>query len=123
MTGTVPSSDVQVTKDGFLFIDPTKFAFDVAADLPPEQAKYMADSQMPVAEAAFDTAVTVAAWRDKPTYGIVATDDRVLNPKPARWMYKRSRAKVSEVKASHLVYISHPDAVARVIETAACAVK
>jgi pimeloyl-ACP methyl ester carboxylesterase len=53
----------------------------------------------------------------------VATDDRVLNPKLARWMYKRSSAKVSEVKASHLVYISHPDAVARVIETAARAVK
>lgn len=124
MPGTVRSSDdVQVTKDGFLFIDPTKFAFDVAADLPPEQAKYMADSQMPVAAAAFDTAVAVAAWHDKPTYGIVATDDRVLNPKLARWMYKRSGTKVSEVKASHLVYISHPDAVARVIETAARAVK
>lgn len=123
MPGTAPTSDVQVTKDGFLFVDPTKFASDVAADLPPAQAKYMADSQMPVAAAAFDTAVTVAAWHDKPTYGIVATDDRVLNPKLARWMYKRSRAKVSEVKASHLVYISHPDAVARVIETAARAVK
>jgi pimeloyl-ACP methyl ester carboxylesterase len=81
------------------------------------------DSQMPVAAAAFDTAVTVAALHDKPTYGIVATDDRVLNPKLARWMFKRSRAKVSEVKASHLVYISHPDAVAPVIETAARALK
>jgi hypothetical protein len=79
----VPISDVQATKDGFLFVDPTKFAFDVAADLPPAQAEYMADSQMPVAAAAFDTTVTVAAWHDKPTYGIVATDDRVLNPRLA----------------------------------------
>ncbi|HEY1676697.1 MAG TPA: alpha/beta hydrolase [Candidatus Sulfotelmatobacter sp.] len=121
--GTTPSGDVQVTKDGFLFVDPTKFASDVAADLPAAQAKYMADSQMPVASAAFDTAVTIAAWHDKPTYGIVATDDRVLNPRLAHWMYKRSRAQVSEVKASHLVYISQPDAVARVIEIAARAVK
>jgi len=123
MPGMAPSSDVQASKDGFLFVDPAKFAFDVAADLPPAQARYMADSQMPVAAAAFDIKVSVAAWRDKPTYGIVATDDRVLNPKLAHWMYRRSGTKVSEIKGSHLVYISHPDAVARVIETAARAIK
>ena len=123
MPGRVPSSDVQATKDGFLFVDPTKFAADVAADLPPAQARYMADSQMPVAAAAFDTPVRVAAWHDKPSYGIVTTADRVLNPALARWMYKRSGTKVSEIKASHLVYISHPEEVARVIETAARAVE
>jgi pimeloyl-ACP methyl ester carboxylesterase len=123
MPGTAPSSDLKATKDGFIFVDPTKFALDVAADLPPAQAKYMADSQMPVAAAAFDTPVTVAAWHDKPSYGIVATADRVLNPMLAHWMYKRSATRVSEIKASHLVYISRPEAVARVIETAARAVK
>lgn len=123
MPGTVPSADLIVTKDGFMFVDSTKFAADVAADLPPAQAEYMADSQMPVAAAAFDAPVTVAAWHDKPSYGIVTTADRVLNPVLARWMYKRSGTKVSEIKASHMVYISHPDAVARVIETAARAVK
>ena len=123
MPGTVPSSHLELTRDGFIFVDSTNFAADVAADLPPEQAKYMADSQMPVAEAVFDTPVTVAAWHDKPSYGIVTTADRVLNPMLARWMYKRSGTRMSEIKASHLVYISHPDAVARVIETAARAIK
>jgi pimeloyl-ACP methyl ester carboxylesterase len=77
---------------------------------------------MPVAAAAFDAPVTVAAWRDKPSYGIVATADLALNPQLARWMYKRSGAEVTEIKASHLVYISQPGAVANVIERAARAV-
>ena len=117
--GEVPSSDLKPTKDGFIFIDPNMYAADVATDLPPAQAEFMANSQMPVAAAAFDAPVTVAAWHDKPSYGIVATEDRALNPKLARWMYKRSGAKTTEIKANHLVYISQPDAVARVIETAA----
>jgi len=117
--GEVPSSDLKPTKDGFIFIDPNMYAADVATDLPSAQAEFMANSQMPVAAAAFDAPVTVAAWHDKPSYGIVATEDRALNPKLARWMYKRSGAKTTEIKANHLVYISQPDAVARVIETAA----
>jgi pimeloyl-ACP methyl ester carboxylesterase len=119
MPGTAPSSDFRPTGDGFIFIDPTKFAADVAADVPPAQAKYMASAQMPVAAAAFDAPVTVAAWRDRPSYGIVATADRALNPMLARWMYQRSGAKMTEIKASHLVYISQPGAVARVIQRAA----
>jgi pimeloyl-ACP methyl ester carboxylesterase len=119
MPGAVPSSDLKPTSDGFIFVDATKFAADVAADLPPAQARYMANAQMPVAAAAFDAPVTIAAWRDKPSYGIVATADRALNPMLARWMYKRSGAEMTEIKASHLVYISRPGAVARVIERAA----
>jgi pimeloyl-ACP methyl ester carboxylesterase len=119
MPGAVPGSDLKPTSDGFIFVDPTKFAADVAADLPPAQARYMANAQMPVAAAAFDAPVTVAAWRDKPSYGIVATADCALNPMLARWMYKRSGAEMTEIKASHLVYISQPGAVARVIERAA----
>jgi pimeloyl-ACP methyl ester carboxylesterase len=117
--GDIPSSDVKPTKDGFLFVDPAKFAADVGTDLPPALADYMANSQMPVAAAAFDAPVTVAAWHDKPSYGIVATADRALNPKLARWMYKRSGAKITEIKANHLVYVSQPRAVASVIEAAA----
>jgi pimeloyl-ACP methyl ester carboxylesterase len=117
--GEIPSSDVKPTKDGFLFVDPAKFAADVATDLPPARADYMANSQMPVAAAAFDAPVTVAAWHDKPSYGIVATADRALNPKLAHWMYKRSGAKITEIRANHLVYISQPAAVASVIEKAA----
>ena len=117
--GTVPASDLKLTKDGFIFVDPTRFVTDVAADVPRAQAEFMANSQMPVAAAAFDAPITVAAWRDKPSYGIIATEDRELNPKLARWMYQRSGARVTEIKASHLVYISHPGEVARVIERAA----
>lgn len=117
--GEIPSGDVKQTQDGFLFIDPAKFAADVASDLPPGQAVYMANSQVPVAAAAFDARVSFAAWHEKPSFGIIATADRALNPLLARWMYKRSGATISEVKASHLVYISHPHVVARVIEGAA----
>ena len=119
MPGAAPSADLKPTKDGFIFLDPTKFAADFGADLPRAQAEFMANAQMPVAAAAFGAPVTVAAWHDKPSYGIVATEDRELNPKLARWMYKRSGAKVTEIKASHAVYISHPAAVAAVIEKAA----
>jgi pimeloyl-ACP methyl ester carboxylesterase len=119
MPGAAPSSDFKPTGDGFIFIDSTKFAADVAADVPLARAKFMASSQMPVAAAAFDAPVTVAAWRDKPSYGIVATADRALNPTLARWMYQRSGAKMTDIKASHLVYMSHPGAVANVIERAA----
>ncbi len=119
MPGATPSSDLKVTSDGFIFVDPAKFVVDVAADLPSAKAKYMAIAQMPVAAAAFDAPVTVAAWHDKPSYGIVAMTDRALNPQLARWMYKRSGAQATEIKGSHLVYISQPRAVARVIEKAA----
>jgi pimeloyl-ACP methyl ester carboxylesterase len=119
MPGEVPSSDLKLTSDGFIFLDPSKFAADVAADLPPAQTEFMANAQMPVAAAAFDAPVTAAAWHDKPSYGIVATADRALNPMLARWMYKRSGAKMTEIAASQLVYISHPETVASVIETAA----
>ena len=123
MPGAAPNDDLKQTKDGFIFLDPRKFAADFGADLPRAQARFMANAQMPVAAAAFGAPVTVAAWHDKPSYGIVAIEDRSLNPKLARWMYKRSGAKVTEIKASHAVCISHPHAVARVIETAARAVK
>jgi hypothetical protein len=119
MPGEIPSSDLKPTSDGFIFIDPSKYPADIATDLSAAQARFMANSQMPVAAAAFDAPVTVAAWHDKPSYGIIATADRALNPKLARWMYKRSGAKITEIKANHLVYISQPSAVARVIERAA----
>lgn len=119
MPGTAPPRDLRTTKDGFVFIDPTRFATDVAFDLPRPQAEFMANSQVPVAAAAFDAPVTVAAWHDKPSYGIIATEDRELNPKLARWMYERSGAKITQIKAGHLVYISRPASVARVIERAA----
>jgi pimeloyl-ACP methyl ester carboxylesterase len=118
-----PNNDLKPTKDGFVFLDPAKFAADFAADLPKAQAKFMAISQMPVSGAAFDAPVAVAAWHDKRSYGIVATQDRALNPELERWMYKRSGAKMTEIKASHAVYLSKPRAVADVIEAAARAAR
>jgi pimeloyl-ACP methyl ester carboxylesterase len=119
-----PASDhLMPTKDGFVFVDPTKFAADVGADLPKAQAEFMAHSQMPVLGAVFNTKLTVAAWHDKPSYAIIATQDRELNPELAQRMAKRAGSKVTMVKASHVVHISQPRAVAQVIETAARAVK
>lgn len=117
------SEDLKPTKDGFVFLDPAKFAADFGADLPRAQAEFMAHSQMPVSGAAFNSKLTVAAWRDKPSYAIIATEDRALNPEIARRMAERAGSKVTVIKASHAVHLSHPGAVARVIETAARDVK
>jgi pimeloyl-ACP methyl ester carboxylesterase len=117
-----PSNDIKSTKDGYLYLDQSMFAANFP-DLPKAQADFMAASQVPVSGAAFGAKATVAAWHDKPSYAIVATQDRQLNPELARWMYKRSGAKVTEIKASHLVYVSHPRAVAELIEQAARSAK
>jgi pimeloyl-ACP methyl ester carboxylesterase len=117
------SNDLKPTKDGFVFLDPAKFAADVGADLPKATAEFMARSQMPASGAAFSAKLTVAAWRDKPSYAIIATEDRELDPAIARRMANRAGSKVTVLKGSHLIHISHPRAVARVIETAARAVK
>jgi pimeloyl-ACP methyl ester carboxylesterase len=112
-------NNLRQTKDGFIFLDPAKFADDVGADLPEATGEFMARSQTPILGAAFDTKLTVAAWRDKPSYAIIATEDRVLDPAIARRMADRAGSKVTVLHGSHVVHISHPRAVARVIETAA----
>ena len=83
----------------------------------------MALSQMPVAGKAFGTPINAPAWKEKPTYGIVATQDRMINPDLERFMYQRANAQVTEISGSHVVFISQPRAVADVIEQAASAVK
>jgi pimeloyl-ACP methyl ester carboxylesterase len=119
-----PAGDhLQQTKDGFVFLDPAKFAADFGADLPRARAEFMAHAQMPVSGAAFQARLTAAAWHDKPSYAVIATQDRALDPAIARRMARRAGSKVTEVRASHAVHISHPRAVARVIETAARAVE
>ena len=117
--GKVAGSDLTASPDGFVFFNPARFPSDVAADVPPADARYLAQAQMPVAAAAFDAPVTVAAWHDKSSYGVIATDDLELSPALAHWMYERSGTKVTEIRGSHLVYVSQPRAVARVIEAAA----
>ena len=101
------------------FILPAKFRDTYAADVPAPDAQFLADSQQQLAEKALGTAVSVAAWRTKPSYAVLTTQDHVVSPQLQRWMYLRSGAKVTEVSASHAVFISHPDAVARVIQAAA----
>ncbi|MDP9759393.1 pimeloyl-ACP methyl ester carboxylesterase [Agrobacterium sp. SORGH_AS 745] len=118
-----PTKDIKLSKDGFLLIDRAKFAADFGADLPKDQAEFMARSQMPVAVVATDTTVSAAAWHEKPSYAIVAKDDMTINPDLERWMYKRAGSTVTEVEGSHAIYISQAAAVAKVIEEAAKAAK
>ncbi|AGB73170.1 putative hydrolase protein (plasmid) [Rhizobium tropici CIAT 899] len=118
-----PTNDIRPTKDGFLLIDREKFAADFGADLPKDQAEFMARSQMPVAVAATNSQVPVAAWHDKPSYGIVAKNDMTIKPDLERWMYKRAGSTVTEVEGSHAIYISQAAVVAKVIEEAVKATK
>ena len=110
---------VEPAGEGYLRLDPAIFAATYAADVPPTEASFMADSQVPIAQAVFGAPTTAAAWRTKPSYAILTTHDLAANPDLQRWMYERSGAKVTTVEASHAVYISHPKIVARVIEEAA----
>ncbi|WP_082666356.1 alpha/beta fold hydrolase [Aureimonas sp. AU4] len=118
-----PSNDIKPTPDGFLFLDPAKFPADFGADLPRDQAEFMARSQMPVAVAAFQAPVGEPAWKGRPSYGIVARNDMTLNPDLQRMMYKRAGAEITEIDGSHALYISQAAAVAKVIEEAAKAAK
>lgn len=118
-TMKTPNEDIQQTSDGFLYLNPSKFAADFAADLPIADSAFMAASQMPAAAAAFTAPTKVASWRQKPSYAIVATEDHALNPALLRSLYKRSGAQVTELKGSHAIFISKPREVAKVIEAAA----
>jgi pimeloyl-ACP methyl ester carboxylesterase len=116
------TNDLRQTKDGFISLDPAKFVPEIGADLPKATADFMARSQMPIQGAAFSAKLTAAAWHDKPSYAIVATEDHELDPVVARRMANRAGSKVIVLKGGHLLFISHPHAVAHVIETAARAV-
>jgi pimeloyl-ACP methyl ester carboxylesterase len=118
-----PSNSVMPTQDGHLFFDRAKFHADFGADVAENRTNFMAAAQVPATTAAFTTQIWSAAWRTKPSYAIVSTEDRALSPDLQRWMYQRAHAQVTEIKASHLVYISQPEKVADVILTAAHNVK
>ena len=110
-------------QDGFLFLDRAKFAASFAADVRPDQAAFMADSQVPWGVAALAGAVTAPAWKAKPSWYLVASDDHMIPPPAQRAMAQRAGAKVTETAGSHAVYVSKPAAVAAVIEQAAQGVK
>jgi pimeloyl-ACP methyl ester carboxylesterase len=106
---------------GFLFLDREKFHASFAGDLPPEQAAFMADSQVPWGVDALGGAVVEPGWRIKPSWYLVATDDRMIPPPAQRAMAERAGCTVTETSGSHAVYVSDPAAVAAVITQAAVA--
>jgi len=105
--------------DGFLYLDRDKFPASFAGDLPLDEASFMADSQVPWGVDALAGAISEPAWRGKPSWYLVATDDRMIPPPAQRAMAERAGATVAEVAASHSVYLSQPEATAALIKRAA----
>jgi pimeloyl-ACP methyl ester carboxylesterase len=105
--------------NGNWWIDQAHFAADFAADVPPATSHFMAISQVPISTDAFTHKVTTPAWKTKPTFYMVASADRSINPEQERMMAKRAHAKTVEVNASHVAYMSHPKEAAKLIEEAA----
>ncbi|MFE4413124.1 alpha/beta fold hydrolase [Streptomyces sp. NPDC056821] len=114
-----PVPPILPPQGGFLFLDRTKFADSFAADLPASQAAFLADSQVPWGMEALEGAISEPAWRAKPAWYLVATDDRMIPPSAQRAMAERTGATVSETPGSHAVYVSRPATVAAVITQAA----
>jgi pimeloyl-ACP methyl ester carboxylesterase len=106
-------------QDGYLFLDKAKFPASFAADVDAEKAAFMADSQVPWGVAALSGKISEPAWRAKPSWYLIATDDKMIPPDAQRAMSKRAGATVVEVKGSHAIYVSQPGAVAKLIEEAA----
>ncbi|MCR8557293.1 alpha/beta hydrolase [Mucilaginibacter sp. BJC16-A38] len=106
-------------KYGFVYFEPAKFHSGFSADLPKAQSDFMRDSQAPIIGQCFAEPVSEVAWKTKPSYGVVATQDKAINPGTEREMYKRAKAKITEIRGSHVVFISQPEAVAKVIMAAA----
>jgi pimeloyl-ACP methyl ester carboxylesterase len=113
-----PVPPILPPQDGFLALDKTQFAASFAADVAPEKADFMANSQVPWGLAALNGAVTEPAWKAKPSWYLVATDDRMIPPAAQRSMSRRAGSSVVEVKGSHAVYVSQPEAVSRLIQKA-----
>jgi pimeloyl-ACP methyl ester carboxylesterase len=109
-------------QDGFLLLDQKKFAASFAADVPKDKANFMAASQVPWGVNALTGAVSMPAWKTKPSWYLVATDDKMIPPPAQRNMSKRAGSQVAEVKASHAVYVSRPKSVAALIEKAAAGI-
>jgi len=114
-----PVPPILPPQDGFLFLDREKFAESFAADVPAELAAFMADSQVPWGVEALNGAVSEPAWRSKPSWYLVSTDDRMIPPPAQRAMSERAGSTVVEAPGSHSIYVSKPQAVADLIAQAA----
>jgi pimeloyl-ACP methyl ester carboxylesterase len=114
-----PVPPILPPENGFLFLDREKFAESFAADVPAELAAFMADSQVPWGVEALNGAVSEPAWRSKPSWYLVASDDRMIPPPAQRAMSERAGSTVVEAPGSHSIYVSQPRAVAELIAQAA----
>src|SRR5882757_3907604 len=111
---------IRKTPDEFTYLSPAEFPKLFAPDLPRERAEFVARSQVLAAAKVFSTPLTAAAWKTKPSWGVVAASDKIINPDLERWYYARAKSHTTEIKgASHSVYESHPREVAAVIADAA----
>ena len=109
--------------DGYLAIDPAAFPADFAAGVPKPVADFMAISQVPTFNEALKAPATVAPWKDKPSYAVVAKADRMINPDLERFMAKRAKSETIELDGPHAIFLVHPREIAALIEKAANAVK
>ena len=114
-----PVPPILPPQDGYLFLDNAKFAASFAADVDPELAAFMADAQVPWGVEALQGAVRQPAWKSKPSWYLLATEDRMIPPAAQRAMSGRAGSAVTEVRASHSVYVSRPEAVVDLIAEAA----
>jgi pimeloyl-ACP methyl ester carboxylesterase len=111
---------IKVTPDKFTYLNPAEFPKLFAPDLPRERAEFAARSQVLAATQVFSTPLTAAAWKTKPSWGVVAGNDQIINPDLERWYYERTKSHTTVIPgASHSVYESHPKEVAAVITNAA----
>ena len=114
-----PVPPILAPQDGYLFLEKAKFAASFAADVSPDAAAFMADSQVPWGVEALGGTISEPAWKTKPSWYLVSTQDKMIPPDAQRAMSSRAGATVIEVQGSHAVYVSQPQAVASIIETAA----
>jgi len=114
-----PVPPILPPQDGYLLLDKSKFPASFAGDVEEEKASFMADSQVPWGMEALNGAISEPAWKSKPSWYLVATDDRMIPPPAQRLMSKRAGSKVVEVAGSHAIYVSQPNAVAALIKEAA----
>jgi pimeloyl-ACP methyl ester carboxylesterase len=121
LAGKTPpaTTGIRATADDYLYLDPKVYAADFAADVPAEEAEFMAASQVFPSKASFEARISQPAWRTKKSWALIATEDRAIHPDLMRMMAKRAGSVVKEVKASHAPFLSQPEAVADLIETAA----
>ncbi len=118
-----PVPPILPPQDGFLFLDRARFADSFAADVAKDKAEFMADSQVPWGVEALSGSISAPAWRNKPSWYLIANDDRMIPPPAQQFMSQRAGSIVVEVRGSHSVYVSNPEAVAALIKEAAKGVK